>query len=170
MIDQDHKPARLLRSIAIFKWSKASILTILGIGLFGMHERSVFARAIYSIGHSILGHFFVKAAAWFTALPHPTRLLLHSAAFAYAGLFLIEGIGLWLKKLWAEWLTAIMTSLLIPVEMYEVFERQSWERITLLVLNTLIAAYLIGRLLKYREPHRHPSSPARIDQPVSSTP
>ena len=28
----------------------------------------------------------------------------------YAGLFLTEGIGLWLEKRWAEWFTVIITS------------------------------------------------------------
>jgi uncharacterized membrane protein (DUF2068 family) len=32
----------------------------------------------------------------------------------HAGLFLTEGIGLWLEKRWAEWLTAIITGLLDP--------------------------------------------------------
>jgi uncharacterized membrane protein (DUF2068 family) len=32
---------------------------------------------------------------------------------------LVEGVGLWLDPLWAEYLTVIATSLLIPVELYE---------------------------------------------------
>ena len=36
----------------------------------------------------------------------------------YAELFLTEGIGLWLEQRWAEWLTVIITSALIPIEIY----------------------------------------------------
>ena len=37
----------------------------------------------------------------------------------YAGLFLTEGICLWLEKRWAEWLTVIIISSLIPLEIYD---------------------------------------------------
>jgi len=36
------------------------------------------------------------------------------AALGYGGLELVEGVGLWLDQLWAEYLTVIATSLLIP--------------------------------------------------------
>src|SRR6266511_3214853 len=41
------------------------------------------------------------------------------AALGYGGLELVEGVGLWLDQLWAEYLTVIATSLLIPFELYE---------------------------------------------------
>ncbi len=39
--------------------------------------------------------------------------------FLYAGLFLIEGTGLLLRKHWAEYFTIITTGLFIPLEVYE---------------------------------------------------
>jgi uncharacterized membrane protein (DUF2068 family) len=32
---------------------------------------------------------------------------------------LVEGTGLWLDQLWAEYLTVVATSLLVPLELYE---------------------------------------------------
>ena len=39
--------------------------------------------------------------------------------FIYAGLFLTEGMGLLLRKHWAEYFTIITTGLFIPLEIYE---------------------------------------------------
>jgi uncharacterized membrane protein (DUF2068 family) len=38
-------------------------------------------------------------------------------ALVYGGIELVEGVGLWLDQLWAEYLTVIVTSLLIPFEL-----------------------------------------------------
>lgn len=68
------------------------------------------------------------------------------AAFLYAVLLFTEGIGLWFQKRWAEYLTAISTALFIPVEIYEIYERFTWVRIAILVINLFIVWYLATRL------------------------
>jgi uncharacterized membrane protein (DUF2068 family) len=67
-------------------------------------------------------------------------------AFVYSGLLFTEGLGLWFQKRWAEYLTAISTALLIPVELYEIYERFTWVRLSILVLNLFIVWYLATRL------------------------
>ena len=74
--------------------------------------------------------------------------------FFYAGLFFTEGIGLWLLKPWAEWLTVIATSSLVPLEFYEIFRRPTLIRIALLVVNVAIVAYLIYRIRLERHADR----------------
>ena len=66
----------------------------------------------------------------------------------YAGLFLTEGIGLWLAKRWAEWFTAIITGSLIPFELYETLHRPTAIRILVLLLNLAVLAYLIRRIMR----------------------
>ena len=44
-------------------------------------------------------------------------------------LFLVEGVGLWLLKRWAEWLTVIITSSLVPIEIYEIHRHPTPVRI-----------------------------------------
>jgi uncharacterized membrane protein (DUF2068 family) len=41
--------------------------------------------------------------------------------FLYAGLFTTEGIGLLLRKCWAEYFTIVTTGGLIPLEVYELW-------------------------------------------------
>ena len=67
-------------------------------------------------------------------------------SFLYSGLQLTEGIGLWLEKRWAEFLTVIATSLLIPVELYEIYEKFTFIRIAALAINLFIVWYLATRL------------------------
>ncbi|MEO6050268.1 MAG: phosphoribosylanthranilate isomerase, partial [Pyrinomonadaceae bacterium] len=67
-------------------------------------------------------------------------------AFIYAALLFTEGIGLWLQKRWAEYLTAFATALFIPFELYELYERFTWVRIAILALNIFVVWYLATRL------------------------
>jgi uncharacterized membrane protein (DUF2068 family) len=66
--------------------------------------------------------------------------------FAYVPLACIEGIGLMLRKVWAEWITLATTTALIPVEVHEVLRRLTWVRVVILTLNIAVAIYLIVRL------------------------
>ena len=61
---------------------------------------------------------------------------------SYALLNLLEGYGLHRRKRWAEWLTVIATSLLIPLEIYEIIQEQTIIRIGILMLNIVIVYYL----------------------------
>jgi uncharacterized membrane protein (DUF2068 family) len=67
-------------------------------------------------------------------------------SFIYAGLFLTEGIGLWLVKRWAEWFTVIVTSSLVPVEVYEVLRHPTPVKILVLLINVAVVGYLLYRI------------------------
>ena len=68
------------------------------------------------------------------------------ATFAYSALALTEGIGLLLEKVWAEYLTLILTISFLPWELYELVRRPSWMRLGLLVTNLLVLWYLVWLL------------------------
>ena len=64
-------------------------------------------------------------------------------AIAYAGLEITEGVGLFYRRRWAEWLTVVATSLLVPLEVYELVRHPSWLKAAGIVVNLLIVAYLL---------------------------
>ncbi len=66
----------------------------------------------------------------------------------YGLLYAVEGVGLILKRRWAEWIVVASTSLLVPFEGYEVFQRPGFLRIGVLLVNLLIVAFLVFRLRK----------------------
>jgi uncharacterized membrane protein (DUF2068 family) len=66
-----------------------------------------------------------------------------AVGFIYAGLDLAEGIGLYLEKVWGEYLTLIITGSFLPLEVYELIRRITWVRSGLFVINALVFLYLL---------------------------
>jgi uncharacterized membrane protein (DUF2068 family) len=71
-------------------------------------------------------------------------------SFLYAALFLTEGTGLWLRKRWGEWVTVIITSSLVPLEVYEIHRHPSYPKVGVLVINLAIVVYLIWHMRQRR--------------------
>jgi uncharacterized membrane protein (DUF2068 family) len=61
----------------------------------------------------------------------------------YAVIEGLEAIGLWLQKRWAEYLTFIATTALIPFEVYEIATRGSPLKVLTLVINAAVVIYLL---------------------------
>lgn len=61
----------------------------------------------------------------------------------YAVLEGAEAVGLWMGKRWAEYLTFLATTLLLPVEVYELTERFSALKIITLIINLAVVVYLL---------------------------
>lgn len=68
----------------------------------------------------------------------------------YAALFLTEGTGLLCRQRWAEWLTIIATTSLMPIEVYELLEKFTAVRLLALLVNAAVVVYLIY-LVRQRE-------------------
>ena len=68
-------------------------------------------------------------------------------AFAYSAVSYVEGIGLYFEKVWAEYLTLIITGSFLPWEIIEIFRRQTIFRFSLLAVNLLVFLYLLQFLL-----------------------
>jgi uncharacterized membrane protein (DUF2068 family) len=75
-----------------------------------------------------------------------TLVITGIAALGYGALELVEGVGLWLDQLWAEYLTVIATSVLIPFEVYELIHKPSLLKAGGITVNIAIVAYLVYAL------------------------
>jgi uncharacterized membrane protein (DUF2068 family) len=74
------------------------------------------------------------------------RGTLHEIGFVlalYAVLEGVEAVGLWFQQRWAEYLTFVATTLLLPLEVYELTKTLSWFKVTALIVNLAIVAYLL---------------------------
>jgi uncharacterized membrane protein (DUF2068 family) len=140
---------RLLRLIAIFKLLKAVLLVAVGVGALNLLHRDVarlvehWAELLKLDPNSRYMDTAIEKAS--TITPDKIKAL-GLGSIIYAGLFLTEGIGLWLEKRWAEWFTVIITSSLIPIEIYEVARRTTPVKIAVLLINIAIVAYLVHRI------------------------
>ena len=76
--------------------------------------------------------------------------LIGALVLVYALVRFAEAYGLWTEKRWAEWLAALSGGIYVPVEIYELTRSVSWIKITALVLNVLIVAYMCYVLWRTR--------------------
>ena len=63
-----------------------------------------------------------------------------------------EGYGLWFKKRWGEYVAVVVTSLFVPLEIYEIMVLVSWLRVSALIINLFAVAYILWtkRLFGFR--------------------
>ena len=70
----------------------------------------------------------------------------------YAAVFSVEGVGLWMQKRWAEWVTTVITASLIPLELWELIHHPSIGAVLVLFANILIAGYLYWHVSTHQRP------------------
>lgn len=140
---------RLIRLIALFKLLKSVSLIAIGVGAFKLIHADVASLLMQWIEAFRLdpaNRFLDVAVAKASNLNAHQIEKLGLGSFIYAGLFLTEGVGLWLLKRWAEWLTIVITSSLVPVEIYEIHRHLTLTRLTVLAVNIAIVGYLVHRI------------------------
>jgi uncharacterized membrane protein (DUF2068 family) len=75
-----------------------------------------------------------------------TKLYLAGVALAlYTVVLAFEGVGLWLAKRWAEYLTFLETGIFVPFEIYELTHSVSALKVLALVINLAVVSYLLVR-------------------------
>ena len=88
-------------------------------------------------------HGIVHDLRTFFALSITNLYLLGAAIAAYAGLEGVEAVGLWFGKRWAEYLTFVATTILLPLEIYEIVHHRSLLKIIGFVINLAVVAWLL---------------------------
>ncbi len=139
----------VLRVIAVFKFLKACLVVVTGLGLLRFYDpafQAALYRLIGGLPYAFEQHLLREGVAFLSGLSPKRIQVIAIATFAYAGLFLVEGVGLWKGLHWAEVLTVVATSSLVPIEVYEIHRHPSLNKVLVLLANVLILAYLIWRL------------------------
>src|SRR3979411_2206626 len=139
----------MIRLIAAFKLLKAALfIAIGGSGLKLLHQDVAPTLDHWATMLGLdPGNQYVDKALQKLADLSPNKIKgLGVVSFIYAGLFLTEGIGLWMVKRWAEWFTIIITTSLVPVEVYEILRHPTPLRILVLVINVAVVGYLLYRI------------------------
>jgi uncharacterized membrane protein (DUF2068 family) len=138
--------------IALFKLFKGVLLVIVAIGALRLVHKDVSAVVMHWVDllrvdpdnrliHRIIVRSFGIQAKQLREISAGT--------FFYASILLTEGIGLLMRKHWAEWFTVISTAVFIPLEIYEIFHRFTWVRVAVLLVNAAIVWYLVKRIRKH---------------------
>jgi uncharacterized membrane protein (DUF2068 family) len=145
----DRSSSLVLVLIGVFKLVKALLLIVAGVAALKLLHRDIPAALMHwtrvlrvdpdnRIVHRVLVRLFRVTPRQLSQLSVGT--------FVYATLFSIEGVGLLLRKRWAEYFTIITTGGLIPVEIFELARHFSVAKAVVLFANVLIVVYLVERV------------------------
>jgi uncharacterized membrane protein (DUF2068 family) len=137
---------RWLMLIAAFKLAQALLFIAIGVGALRLVHKDigdVLLKLAYHMRFNPESRFvnFLLDRAEFVTDRVLRRFSL--GLFAYATLGMTEGIGLYLEKAWAEYMTLVITASFLPWEIYEVFHRVTPVHSGLLVINVLVFFYLL---------------------------
>jgi uncharacterized membrane protein (DUF2068 family) len=152
------KPLRdkiILRLIAVNRALHFVGLALLGIAilLFSANRadlRDVVLRVIADVtgesagnGAARSGHGLTHRIDELFSLRSAKLHLFAAIALIYALVEGIEAVGLWYAKRWAEYLTLIVTSSLLPVEIYELTQHATPFKLLAFIVNVAVVAYLL---------------------------
>jgi uncharacterized membrane protein (DUF2068 family) len=143
----------LVPAIGVFKLCKAVLLVAAAVALLFEAPQQLVAHLehilqVLGIGAGRRTVEELLQRLW--RLDNHTENRVAFFALAYAGVFIIEGIGLLFRRRWAEWLTVFVTASFIPFEVYELVRHFGPGKLVALVLNIAIVAYLVWRRLEDR--------------------
>ena len=121
------------------------MLLAVGIGAISLLHEDVAAhvsRWIEAFSVDPKNHFIHALIRKLWAVDDKKLVEVSAGTFFYAALVLTEGIGLALRKKWAEYFTIFVTASLIPLEVYELVQKFSFMKIAVIAINVAVVVYL----------------------------
>jgi uncharacterized membrane protein (DUF2068 family) len=152
------QPRRLdgLRLIALFKFAKALLLLGMTWGLMRLLDPELVADLrewTGSLTDSFARRLMLQALGWIDHMLDGHGTAVFVVTLVYVAVLFTEGIGLWLRRTWAEWLTVSVTAALIPLELWRLLFGAHHQHLALLVVmaaNIAIVVYLVLMLRRSR--------------------
>ena len=148
------KSPKGIRAVAIFEASKAALVMLGGFGLLALVHRDVQNLAERFIERMHLNpareypHIFIEAASHVTDAHLWTMAWL---AFVYTLIRAVEAYGLWHERRWAEWFALGSAAVYMPIEVYEIFHHITWVKVSILLMNGAVVAYMAYALYHSRK-------------------
>jgi uncharacterized membrane protein (DUF2068 family) len=156
------KPRKIdgLRIIALFKFAKVLLLIATSYGVHKLLDANIIER-LYTWSSTLNDDrlerkLIERALTWVEDLGAKKIQIFVAVTVAYTAVALVEGIGLWMRRTWAEWLTVLFTASLIPFELWELIKRPPGHRLPIgatLFLNVIIVAYLVWLIRRQQKAH-----------------
>ena len=145
-----------LRLIGLIKLGKAALLLATSYGLYRLRKPDLVDQ-LYDWLNSLTDTFerrlLERGLDWVGTLGADRIRSIVVATSVYTSILLTEGIGLFLRKTWAEWLTVVASGSLIPFELWHLFfgvHRNSLAVLAATTLNVVIVIYLVRVLRRAR--------------------
>jgi uncharacterized membrane protein (DUF2068 family) len=145
---------RGLLAIGLFKLGKALLFFGLGVGAFHLLHKDLddeLTRLTGALGFDSDNRIVALLAEKADLIDDHRLKEIGFATFAYSALALTEGVGLLLEKVWAEYLTLVLTVSFLPWELFELAQKPNLFRFSLLVINLLVLGYLVWLLQRKKQ-------------------
>jgi uncharacterized membrane protein (DUF2068 family) len=147
--DSRHGRDRGLLLIGLFKLGKSLLFFCLGCGAIHLLHKDLgdeVMRWVTSLKFDPESRFVSLLLDKVDLIDAHRLREISLATFGYSAVALTEGVGLLMEKVWAEYLTLILTISFLPWELYELARKPDWFRLSLLVTNLAVLAYLVWLL------------------------
>jgi uncharacterized membrane protein (DUF2068 family) len=142
-----------LRLVSIFEAGKGLIVLLTGFGLLLLIHKN-----LHAVGEQLVLHLHLNPARHY---PHIFVDAIHRlndfqlwalalSALIYSVARLVEAYGLWFQQQWAKWFGFLTGGIYIPLELYEAFRGLTWPKVTVLIVNLIVVAYLGKALYQSR--------------------
>ena len=143
----------MVRVIIAERFIKGSALVLGGLALALLSGQHVFTEWAEDVQQQLLltpTRGFIttlidNVILKFGGLTVRTEVVIGIAAAAYGALDVVEGTGLVLRRRWAEYLVLVATVAFLPLEVDELIKHATILKLGALLLNIVIAVYLIWR-------------------------
>jgi uncharacterized membrane protein (DUF2068 family) len=137
--------------IAVYKLFLALVFIAVGVGalhLIGKDVGDVFSNLASDLRFNPEGRFVNFVLDKASLVDDPMLRRIGFAAFFLSAISIVEGIGLYLEKVWAEYFTLAITASFLPLEVRELTHRFTWERVAIFVINLAVLIYLAIVVMK----------------------
>jgi uncharacterized membrane protein (DUF2068 family) len=142
-------------AIGVFKLVKSAILVALGSALIHWRHEDLGEMASHWIARLWLSRgYFDSVLVKLSLMSQETIDEFAIGSFIYSVMLLVEGVGLCLRKRWAEFLTVGITASLLPLEVYKLSQKLTISGVIVTLLNAAVVVYLIVRLFRDRRKRR----------------
>jgi uncharacterized membrane protein (DUF2068 family) len=139
--------------IGIFNLLKCAITLAIGIGVLTLMEKDAaeeMSRWFTAVRIDLENPLVQRILTDVSGMSSRKLGVISLATFAYAIVFAVEGVGLLMRRRWAEYFAVIITCSFIPFEIYELVVRPNVPKAITIAINLAVVVYLIVRLWKDR--------------------
>jgi uncharacterized membrane protein (DUF2068 family) len=146
-----HPGDRTLMWIAAYNFGKGLLLLTIALGLLGFLHKDVdtiVGHWISALGVSLENEHVAALLKRLDVVTDNQLKFFSGITFVFAAVFVVEGVGLFYRKRWAEYLTVVVTSSFVPFELFETIKRFGTPKFVLLTVNVVIVCCLLWILKK----------------------
>jgi uncharacterized membrane protein (DUF2068 family) len=169
MSDPHGRRRRFLQAVASLEFIKGVFVLAMGVCALALVHKDLwlYAESLLALLHINTDRHFAQVFLDFADGITDARLWAAARiAFAYAALRFTEAYGLWRCRTWAEWVALVSGTLLMPLEIRELFRGITLLRSFLFIGNLAIVFYMLYVILVNRRERLNAALPKASPDPL----